>query len=93
MEQFLDRLVEIPQLCHHILQISHLRGTRPKLVAYIERTLAQKSSCHLESNGSSASAALCSGSTPATVKTMEVQNKFILLTLGMYLGHLKHPSG
>ncbi|KAG5558355.1 hypothetical protein RHGRI_008322 [Rhododendron griersonianum] len=74
LEQFLDRLVEIPQLCHHILQISHLRGTRPKLVAYIERTLAQKSSCHLESNGSSASAALCGGSTTATVKTMEKEN-------------------
>ncbi|KAF7147217.1 hypothetical protein RHSIM_Rhsim03G0166300 [Rhododendron simsii] len=74
LEQFLDRLEEIPQLCHHILQISHLRGTCPKLVAYIERTLAQKSSCHLESNGSSASAALCSGSTPATVKTMEKEN-------------------
>ncbi|XP_058205092.1 uncharacterized protein LOC131319013 isoform X2 [Rhododendron vialii] len=68
LEQFLDRLVEIPQLCHHILQISHLRGTHPKLVAYIECTLAQ---CHLESNGSSASPALCSGSTPATVKSME----------------------
>ncbi|KAI8564580.1 hypothetical protein RHMOL_Rhmol03G0191500 [Rhododendron molle] len=74
LEQFLDRLVEIPQLCHHILQISHLQGTHPKLVAYIERTLAQKSSCHLESNGSGASAALCSGSTPATVKTMEKEN-------------------
>lgn len=72
LEQFLDRLVEIPQLCNHILQISHLRSTSPKLVAFIERTLARKSSCHLETNGGRISAALCSVSTPATVETTEV---------------------
>ncbi|KAK3001360.1 hypothetical protein RJ639_021139, partial [Escallonia herrerae] len=53
LEQFLDRLVEWPQYCNHILQISHLRGAHPELVAFIEHTLARISSGRLESNVSS----------------------------------------
>ncbi|XP_022867508.1 CCR4-NOT transcription complex subunit 1-like isoform X1 [Olea europaea var. sylvestris] len=48
LEQFVDRLVEWPQYCNHILQISHLRGTHTELVSFIERTLARISSAHAE---------------------------------------------
>ncbi|XP_011033315.1 PREDICTED: CCR4-NOT transcription complex subunit 1-like isoform X2 [Populus euphratica] len=51
LEQFVDRLIEWPQYCNHILQISHLRGTHAELVAFIERALARISSGHLESDG------------------------------------------
>ncbi|GAB4861940.1 hypothetical protein Ancab_037195 [Ancistrocladus abbreviatus] len=43
LEQFINRLDEWPQYCNHILQISHLRGTHPELVAYIEGVLARMS--------------------------------------------------
>ncbi|KMT00009.1 hypothetical protein BVRB_1g018420 isoform D [Beta vulgaris subsp. vulgaris] len=43
LEQFVNRLDEWPQYCNHILQISHLRGTQPELVAYIEGVLTRKS--------------------------------------------------
>lgn len=49
LDKFLDRLNEWPQYCQHILQISHLRGTHPELVAFIERELARISSGHPES--------------------------------------------
>ncbi|XVF22765.1 hypothetical protein REPUB_Repub12eG0199200 [Reevesia pubescens] len=52
LEQFVDRLIEWPQCCNHILQISHLRATHSELVASIERALARISSGHLESDGS-----------------------------------------
>ncbi|XP_007052185.2 PREDICTED: CCR4-NOT transcription complex subunit 1 [Theobroma cacao] len=52
LEQFVDRLIEWPQYCNHILQISHLRATHSELVAFIERALARISSGHLESDGS-----------------------------------------
>ncbi|XP_061969230.1 uncharacterized protein LOC133692363 [Populus nigra] len=51
LEKFVDRLIEWPQYCNHILQISHLRGTHAELVAFIERALARISSGHLESDG------------------------------------------
>ncbi|XP_057476799.1 uncharacterized protein LOC130764518 isoform X2 [Actinidia eriantha] len=72
IEQFLDRLVEFPLLCNHILQISHLRGIQPKLVAFIEHTLARISSSHLESNGGSSAADSHSGSSPASLETLEL---------------------
>ncbi|XVE76912.1 hypothetical protein DITRI_Ditri13aG0018400 [Diplodiscus trichospermus] len=53
LEQFVDRLIEWPQYCNHILQISHLRATHSELVAFIERALAGISSGHLESDGNS----------------------------------------
>ncbi|KAJ6835455.1 CCR4-NOT transcription complex subunit 1 [Iris pallida] len=51
LEQFMDRLVEWPQYCNHILQISHLRTSHTELVAVIERALARISSSQAESNG------------------------------------------
>ncbi|XP_071698546.1 uncharacterized protein [Rutidosis leptorrhynchoides] len=50
LEKFVDRLTEWPQYCQHILQISHLRGTHPELVAFIERALTRISSGHPESD-------------------------------------------
>ncbi|XP_074382310.1 uncharacterized protein LOC141724188 isoform X2 [Apium graveolens] len=51
LEQFVNRLIEWPQYCNHILQISHLRGTHSELVAYIDRTLVKISSGHSELDG------------------------------------------
>ncbi|KAF5731634.1 Ccr4-not transcription complex putative isoform 1 [Tripterygium wilfordii] len=53
LEQFVDRLIEWPQYCNHILQISHLRGTHSELVAFIEQALARISSGHFEMDGGS----------------------------------------
>ncbi|CAI9284886.1 unnamed protein product [Lactuca saligna] len=39
LEKFLERLVEWPQYCQHILKISHLRDTRLELVTFIEKEL------------------------------------------------------
>ncbi|KAF3523583.1 hypothetical protein F2Q69_00048859 [Brassica cretica] len=52
LEQFVNRLVELPQYCNHILQISHLRSTHPELVAVIEQALSRISSGNLESDAS-----------------------------------------
>ncbi|KAK4379437.1 hypothetical protein RND71_001299 [Anisodus tanguticus] len=49
LEQFVDRLIEWPQYCNHILQISHLRATHSELVAFIERALSRISLAHSES--------------------------------------------
>ncbi|KAL4599949.1 hypothetical protein ACB092_11G164000 [Castanea dentata] len=51
LEQFVDRLIEWPQYCNHILQISHLRGTHSELVAFIEQALARISSGHSDTDG------------------------------------------
>ncbi|XP_057867287.2 uncharacterized protein LOC131074644 isoform X3 [Cryptomeria japonica] len=48
LEQFVDRLVEWPQYCNHILQISHVRDAHGELIEFIERALARSSSSHPE---------------------------------------------
>ncbi|KAL3649432.1 hypothetical protein CASFOL_005835 [Castilleja foliolosa] len=48
LEQFIDRLIEWPQYCNHILQISHLRATHAELIAFVERTLSRISAAHHE---------------------------------------------
>ncbi|KAL3814967.1 hypothetical protein ACJIZ3_016235 [Penstemon smallii] len=48
LEQFVDRLIEWPQYCNHILQISHLRATHAEVVAFIEMALARISAAHAE---------------------------------------------
>ncbi|KAL8500295.1 hypothetical protein ACS0TY_020046 [Phlomoides rotata] len=50
LEQFVDRLIEWPQYCNHILQISHLRAAHPDLFAFIERALNRISVAHGESD-------------------------------------------
>ncbi|XP_054784760.1 uncharacterized protein LOC129291440 isoform X2 [Prosopis cineraria] len=51
LEQFVDRLIEWPQYCNHILQISHLRNTHAEIVAFIEQALARISSGHADTEG------------------------------------------
>ncbi|MCL7029068.1 hypothetical protein MKW94_016593 [Papaver nudicaule] len=53
LEQFVDSLIEWPQYCNHILQISHLRASHSELVTFIECALATISSSHSDSNGGS----------------------------------------
>ncbi|KAL5134617.1 CCR4-NOT transcription complex subunit 1 [Glycine soja] len=53
LEQFVDRLIEWPQYCNHILQISHLRSTHSEIVSFIEQALARISSGHLDVDGAS----------------------------------------
>nr|GMC82829.1 CCR4-NOT transcription complex subunit 1 isoform X1 [Ipomoea batatas] len=50
LDQFRERLIEWPQYCNHILQISHLRVNHLDIVLYIERALARISSAHSESD-------------------------------------------
>ncbi|XP_010258903.1 PREDICTED: CCR4-NOT transcription complex subunit 1 isoform X3 [Nelumbo nucifera] len=71
LEQFLDRLVEWPQYCNHILQIAHLRGTHSELVAFIERALARISSGHSEPNGGISSTEQHQVSTQAPMENVE----------------------
>lgn len=47
----MDRLIEWPQYCNHILQISHLRSTHSEVVSFIEQALARISSGHANSEG------------------------------------------
>ncbi|XP_078446307.1 transcription regulator isoform X2 [Wolffia australiana] len=51
LEQFIDRLIEWPQYCNHLVQISHLRSTHAELVLFIERALARISLSQTESDG------------------------------------------
>ncbi|KAG0490342.1 hypothetical protein HPP92_007205 [Vanilla planifolia] len=72
LEQFMDRLVEWPLYCNHILQISHLRNTHSELVSVIERTLARVSSSQVESNGGTIiSTEMQQVSTPSSIESME----------------------
>ncbi|XP_008796100.2 CCR4-NOT transcription complex subunit 1-like isoform X2 [Phoenix dactylifera] len=72
LEQFMDRLVQWPQYCNHILQISHLHGTHAELVSAIERALARTSSSLSESTcGNSLSTDEQQGSGPASVESVE----------------------
>lgn len=73
LEQFVDRLVEWPQYCYHLLQISHLRGTHAELVSFIERALARISSGQSESNGgNNAPTDHHLGSTQSSTENVEV---------------------
>uniref|UniRef100_A0A7N0SZB9 CCR4-NOT transcription complex subunit 1-like n=1 Tax=Kalanchoe fedtschenkoi TaxID=63787 RepID=A0A7N0SZB9_KALFE len=51
VEQFVDRLIEWPQYCNHILQISQLRSAHPELILFIEGVLARTSASHVEAHG------------------------------------------
>ena len=46
----MDRVIEWPQYCNHILQISHLRGTHAELVSAVEQALAKISLSQNEPN-------------------------------------------
>jgi len=51
LKQFRDRLVEWPQYCNHIMQISHVRDAHGELVEFIESALARISSSQPEQSG------------------------------------------
>lgn len=79
LEQFVDRLIEWPQYCNHILQISHLRGTHSDIVAFIEQALARISSGHSDTDGGShASVVNHHGSAQATSGNLEVKSDCLL---------------
>ena len=72
LEQFMDRVIEWPQYCNHILQISHLRATHAEMVSAIERALARISSSQNEPNAGNllSTEQLLSGS--SSIEAMEV---------------------
>ncbi|KAK4267898.1 hypothetical protein QN277_024622 [Acacia crassicarpa] len=51
LEQFVDRLIEWPQYCNHILQVSHMRSAHAEIVAFIEQVLVRISSGYAETDG------------------------------------------
>ncbi|WMV11419.1 hypothetical protein MTR67_004804 [Solanum verrucosum] len=46
LAQFVDRVIEWPQYCNRIVQISHVRSSHPELVAFVERGLSRVSQAH-----------------------------------------------
>ncbi|KAM5554755.1 hypothetical protein ABKV19_022924 [Rosa sericea] len=97
LEQFVERLIEWPQYCNHILQISHLRNTHSELVVFIEQALARISSGHSDSDGSNhASAVHHHGPGQVTSGNVELNGSSILQT-GQTLSsplqlHQRHES-
>jgi len=83
LEQFVDRLIEWPQYCNHILQISHLRSTHSEIVSFIEQALARISSGHLDVDGASHASVISNHhSAQATIGHVEVKvNSFFPLYL------------
>ncbi|WRX18737.1 CCR4-Not complex component [Theobroma cacao] len=75
LEQFLDRLVELPQYCSHILQISHLHGTHPELVDFVECALARISSSSLGKDEENTYVPH-DGFTAATSESSEMQQRY-----------------
>ena len=69
----MDRLIEWPQYCNHILQISHLRAAHSDLVEFIERALNRISAAHSEPDvGHSTTNDHHHGLTPSSAPTTEV---------------------
>ncbi|KAF3440045.1 hypothetical protein FNV43_RR18323 [Rhamnella rubrinervis] len=79
LEQFVDRLIEWPQYCNHILQISHLRSTHSELVTFIEQALARISSGHSDSEGGNqASSVHHHGSSQVTSANVDLNGSSVL---------------
>ncbi|XP_040995071.1 CCR4-NOT transcription complex subunit 1-like isoform X1 [Juglans microcarpa x Juglans regia] len=78
LEQFVDRLIEWPQYCNHILQISHLRGTHSELVAFIEQALARISAGHSDMDGGSHAVINHHGSNQASLGNLELNGSSII---------------
>lgn len=80
LEQFVDRLIEWPQYCNHILQISHLRSTHSELVTFIEQALARISSGHSDSEGGNQAASVYHhGSNQVTSINVDVSDEACFL--------------
>lgn len=52
LEQFKQRLVEWPQYCHHILQITHVRQAHEDLISYIQEALTSTRPAGVAPDGS-----------------------------------------
>ena len=52
LEQFKQRLVEWPQYCHHILQITHVRQAHEDLINYIQEALSSSRPAGVAPDGS-----------------------------------------
>lgn len=80
VEQFVDRLIEWPQYCNHILQISHLRSTHVELVAFIEQALLRISAGHSDSDATAGNVELNGSSNiqpgQQLSSTMQLQQKY-----------------
>ncbi|KAJ1439436.1 CCR4-NOT transcription complex subunit 1, TTP binding domain, partial [Sesbania bispinosa] len=79
LEQFVDRLIEWPQYCNHILQISHLRSTHSEIVAFIEQALARISSGHTDVDGVSHASVISNhNSTQASLGHVELGGSSVI---------------
>ncbi|RZC20257.1 CCR4-NOT transcription complex subunit 1 isoform D [Glycine soja] len=79
LEQFVDRLIEWPQYCNHILQISHLRSTHSEIVSFIEQALARISSGHLDVDGASHASVISNHhSAQATIGHVELSGSSVI---------------
>jgi len=54
LEQFKQRLVEWPQYCHHILQITHVRQAHEDLINYIQEALSSSRPAGVAPDGTQA---------------------------------------
>ncbi|XP_051134130.1 uncharacterized protein LOC127253505 [Andrographis paniculata] len=88
LEQFVDRLIEWPQYCNHILQISHLRTANPELVAYADRALSRISAAHGELDVHSFSSDQHHGPIQSSAMSMEIPGSSFPL-----IGHASTLSG
>ncbi|VAI11395.1 unnamed protein product [Triticum turgidum subsp. durum] len=93
LEQFMDRVIEWPQYCNHILQISHLRATHAEMVSAIERALARISSSQNEPNAGNllSTEQLLSGS--SSIEAMEASEPSwqLMGTSPTQLGRTPYP--
>uniref|UniRef100_R7W1Y5 CCR4-NOT transcription complex subunit 1 n=1 Tax=Aegilops tauschii TaxID=37682 RepID=R7W1Y5_AEGTA len=93
LEQFMDRVIEWPQYCNHILQISHLRATHAEMVSAIERALARISSSQNEPNAGNllSTEQLVSGS--SSIEAMEASEPSwqLMGTSPTQLGRTPYP--
>ncbi|XP_073064928.1 uncharacterized protein [Primulina eburnea] len=80
LEQFVDRLIEWPQYCNHILQISHLRVTNVDLVTFIERALARISAAHTDQDIVHDTTELHHGSIQPSSTNVETPSASVLLS-------------
>lgn len=88
----MDRVIEWPQYCNHILQISHLRGTHAELVSAIEQALAKISLSQNEPNLGPMLPADQRGSGSQSIESIEVHSHldFCPLALGLHESQAKN---
>jgi len=93
LEQFVDRLIEWPQYCNHILQISHLRSTHSEIVSFIEQALARISSGHSDGDGASHASVINNHhSAQATLGHVEVKITFLSSVFVLYVRSAVAPD-